>query len=107
MSGDTIAIIIFLVFMGVLILIYSVPIIRIIQSKFGSTKMVKAVVTNKYVSKSFSKYAGNGRNAKYVIVFSVDGKKKYFNVSQFSYEGYHVNETGTLTYKGSTIIKFE
>lgn len=107
MSGDTIAIIIFLVFMGVLILIYSVPIIRIIQSKFGSTKMVKAVVTNKYVSKSFSKYAGNGKSAKYVIVFSVDGKKKYFQVSQFSYEGYQVNETGTLTYKGSTLVKFE
>lgn len=107
MSGDTIAILIFSVFMGLLILIYSVPVIRILQSKFGSTKTVQAVVANKYRSKPFSKYAGAGKSEKYVIVFSVDGKKKYFQVSQSSYEGYQVNETGTLIYKGNRIVKFE
>ena len=107
MSGDNIAIIVFSVFMVLLILIYLAPIIRLTQSKFGSEKTVKAVVTNKYIAKSFSKYAGNGVREKYVIVFSVDGKKKYFPVSQFSYDGYQVNEKGTLTYKGSSLIKFE
>ena len=95
------------IFIGLLILIYLVTVSRLIQSKFGSTKTVKAVVTNKYISKSFSKYAGNGENVKYVIVFSVEGKKKYFHVSQFSYDGYRLNETGTLTYKGSTLLTFE
>ena len=107
MSGDNTAIIIFLVFMGLLSLIYLAPAIRLIQSKFGPVKTVKAVVTNKYISKSFSKYAGNGEKVKYVIVFSIEGKKKYFSVSQFSYDGYRVNEKGTLTYKGSTLLKFE
>ena len=107
MSGDHTAIIIFLVFIGLLALIYCVPAIRFIQSKFGPMKTVKAVITNKYISNSFSKYAGNGKKEKYVIVFSVEGKKKYFSVSQFSYHGYRVNETGMLTYKGSALVKFE
>ena len=107
MSGDTIAILIFSVFMGLLILIYSVPVIRILQSKFGSTKTVQAVVANKYSSKPFSKYAGAGKSEKYVIVFSVDGKKKSFYVSQFSYGGYRVNEKGTLKYKGDKLIEFK
>lgn len=107
MSGDNTAIIIFLVFMGVLSLIYLSSTIRLIPSKFGPVKTVKAVVTNKYISKSFSKYDGNGEKVKYVIVFSIEGKKKYFFVSQFSHDGYRVNEKGTLTYKGSTLLKFE
>lgn len=93
--------------MGLLILIYLAPIIRLIQGKLGSIKTVKAIVTNKYIAKSFSKYSGNGTKEKYVIVFSVNGKKKYFQVSQFSYDGYQVNETGTLTYRGNTLVKFE
>lgn len=86
---------------------YLRPIIGFLQSKFGSEKTVNAVVEKKYISKSFSKYARNGEKEKYVIVFSVEGKKKYFNVSQFSYNGYKVNEKGKLTYKGNMIIKFE
>ena len=44
---------------------------------------------------------------KYMIAFSVDGKTKRFQVSQFSYNGYQVNEKGMLTYKGNQLIKFE
>ena len=43
----------------------------------------------------------------YLIVFSVDGKKKSFYVSQFSYGGYRVNEKGVLKYKGDKLIEFK
>ena len=42
-----------------------------------------------------------------MIVFSVNGKKKSFYVSQFSYNGYKVNEKGTLKYKGNKLISFK
>ena len=49
----------------------------------------------------------NKKGEKYMIAFSVDGKTKRFQVSQFSYNGYQVNEKGMLTYKGNQLIKFE
>ena len=48
-----------------------------------------------------------GKSEKHVIVFSVGGKKKSFYVSQFSYNGYRVNERGTLKYKGDKLIEFK
>jgi hypothetical protein len=80
---------------------------KAIKSKYGPTKTVNAVVIDKHIIESFSKYAGNGKKEKYVIVFSVDGKKKSFYVSGFSYGGYRVNEKGKLTYKGDRLISFE
>ena len=81
--------------------------IKAIKNKYAPIKSVKAVVIDKHIIETFSKYSGNGKHEKYVIVFSVDGKKKSFYVSQFSYGGYRVNEKGTLKYKGDKLIEFK
>lgn len=78
-----------------------------LKSKYGPVKTVEAVVVDKHIIETFSKYSGNGKHEKYVIVFSVNGKKKSFYVSQFSYGGYRVNEEGRLTYKGDKLIDFK
>lgn len=96
-------IVILSLFMGIGLL----AMVRLIANRFAPVKTVSAVVVDKHKAETFSKYSGNGKSEKYVIVFSVDGKKKSFYVSQFSYSGYRVNEKGTLKYKGSKLISFE
>ena len=81
--------------------------IKAIKTKYAPIKSVKAEVIDKHIIETFSKYSGNGKHEKYVIVFSVDRKKKTFYVSQFSYGGYKVNEKGTLKYKGDKLIEFK
>ena len=80
--------------------------IRTIKNRYAPIKTVKAVVIDKNKIETFSKYSGNGKAEKYVIVFSANGKKKSFYVSQFSYNGYRINEKGTLKYKGDKLIEF-
>ena len=80
--------------------------VKRIKAKHAPFKMVQALVVDKQIIETFSKYSGNGKHEKYVIVFSVNGKKKSFYVSQFSYGGYRVNEEGALTYKGDKLIEF-
>ena len=77
-----------------------------LRNKFTPVKTVKAVVVDKHKTEAFSKYAGSGKREKYIIVFSAEGKKRSFYVSGFSYGGYKLKETGTLTYKGDKIIDF-
>ena len=78
-----------------------------LKSKYAPVKTVKALVVDKQIIETFSKYSGNGKHEKYVIVFSVNGKKKSFYVSQFSYNGYRINEKGTLKYRGDRLIGFK
>ena len=79
--------------------------VKRIKVKHAPVKTVKALVVDKQIIETFSKYSGNGKHEKYVIVFSVNGKKKSFYVSQFSYGDYRVNEEGVLTYKGDRLIE--
>lgn len=81
--------------------------VKIGKNRFAPVKTVPAVVLDKHKVETFSKYSGNGKGEKYVVVFSVAGKKKSFYVSQFSYNGYKVNEKGTLQYKGDRLIGFQ
>lgn len=81
-------------------------IFKALRNKYAPVKAVKAVLINKHMISTFSKYAGNGSRKKYVIVFSAEGKKMSFYVSEFSYRGYKIHETGTLKYKGDKIIDF-
>ena len=104
---DTIGRIFCILFACFIIFLLTAPIIRITISSMSSAKDVKATVIKKYVAQSFSKYAGNGVNEKYMVVFSANGKTKRFQVSQFSYNGYNVNEEGLLTYKGNMLISFK
>ena len=80
---------------------------KAVKNRCAPIKTVKAVVVDKNKVETFSKYSGNGKSEKYVIVFSVNGKKKSFYVSQFSYNGYRINEKGTLKYKGDKLIDFK
>ena len=100
-------IVIISLFIGIGALAMVSIIVRTIKNRYAPIKPVKAVVIDKNKVETFSKYSGNGKSEKYVIVFSIDGKKKSFYVSQFSYNGYRVKEKGTLTYKGNKLIEFK
>lgn len=100
-------IIIISLFLGVGALAVVSLLVKAVKNRYAPIKTVKAVVIDKNKVEAFSKYSGNGKSEKYVIVFSVEGKKKSFYVSQFSYNGYRVNERGTLKYKGDKLIEFK
>ena len=93
--------------MGVGALAMGRVLIRTIKNRYAPVKTVKAVVIDKNKIEAFSKYSGNGKTERCVIVFSVNGKKKSFYVSQSSYNGYRINEKGTLKYKGDKLIAFQ
>ena len=94
-------------FLGIWILVLVRILVKAIRNKFAPIRTVPAVVLGKQTVHSFSKYTGNGRHEKYAVIFSIEGKKKSFYVSKFSYDGYKVNGKGTLTYKGDRIIRFQ
>ena len=101
------SIVMFSLFIGVGALAMGSILIRALKNCTAPIKTVNAVVIDKNTIETFSKYSGNGKTEKYVIVFSVNGKKKSFYVSQFSYNGYRINEKGTLKYKGDKLIEFK
>lgn len=100
-------IVIIALFVGIGVLAMVSILVRLVKNRYAPVKSVKAVVVDKNKVESFSKYSGTGKSEKYVIVFSINGKKKSFYVSQFSYNGYRVNEKGTLKYKGDKLIEFK
>ncbi len=100
-------IVIISLFIGIGALAMVSIIVRTIKNRYAPIKTVKAVIIDKNKVETFSKYSGTGKHEKYVVVFSVDGKKKSFYVSQFSYNGYKVNEKGMLKYKGDKLIAFK
>ena len=81
--------------------------ISIYRRKWGPIKSVPAQIINKNKFETFSKYSPTAAYVNYVIVFSINGKKKSFKVSEFSYNGYKINEEGTLKYRGNSLISFE
>ena len=90
-----------------IIFLLTAPVIRIILKNSAKEKTVNAKVCDKFKGQRFSKYAGNGTVEEYFVVFEIEGKKKRFLVSNFSYDGYNINETGMLTYKGDRLIDFK
>ena len=80
---------------------------KMVKNKHAPARTVEAVVVDKNVVEIFSVYSGNGKREKYEVVFSINGKKKTFYVSEFSYDGYGVGEKGMLTYKGDSLIGFK
>ena len=87
-------------------LVWLLAFLRIIINKHAPIKTIQATVVDKHITETFSKYAGNGKQKRYVIVFSAKGKKLSFYVSEFSYNGYRPGEKGTLKYKGDKLIDF-
>lgn len=81
-------------------------IIKFIKNKYSSVKTVKAVVVDKYKAQNVSRIQGAFKTERYIVVFSAGNKKLAFDVSEFSFQSYKINEKGTLKYKGSKIIDF-
>lgn len=79
---------------------------RFLRNWRAPVKTVKAKVIDKHTLENFSRYSGNGKSVKYVVVFSAEGRKLSFYVSGFSYNGFRLNESGTLKYQGDRLIEF-
>ena len=80
--------------------------IKSIKYFHAPVKSVEAEVIDKNIIETFSKYSGNGKQQKYVVVFSANGKKKSFYISHLTYGGYRIGEKGILKYKGDELIDF-
>ncbi len=92
---------------GLLFALWIVVAVKYLRGRFGKVKTVKARVVDKHTVETFSKYSGNGKHIRYVVVFEINGKKKGFYVSQFSYGGYRLHEKGTLKYRGDRLLDFQ
>lgn len=92
---------------AIFLLCWLLIIMRLLQNKFSPVKTVKAEVFDKYKSNPVSRYPENLKFKSYVVVFKTKDKKLAFNVSEFSYGNYKINEKGTLKYKGNKIISFK
>lgn len=85
-------------FVGILVWLF--------RRQFCRTKTVHAIVVHKQISESFSKYSGDGKVKRYYVSFLIDGKRRCFRVSEFSYRGYQKGKIGTLKYKGNRLVDF-
>ena len=84
-------------------------IIRVIMNICSKEKSIKAIVVDKqsYDKQIYRKSQAPLTRKEYVITFLCGNKKKYFNVSEFSYGNYQVNQKGILKYKGNRIVDFK
>ena len=80
---------------------------KIVVNKYATVKTVKAKVIDKYKPDMVSKYHGTFKQERHTVVFETKDKKLSFDVSEFSYDNYKINEKGTLKYKGTKIISFK
>lgn len=107
MPQNIASIVVLSLFVGISVFAFVSLLVKLIKNRVAPIRTVKAVVLDKQKVEIFSKYSGTGKREKYVVVYSVDGKKKSFYVSQFSYGGYRLNEKGTLKYQGDKLIDFK
>ncbi|MBR7163574.1 MAG: DUF2500 family protein [Clostridia bacterium] len=80
---------------------------KFVFNRYATVKTVKAKIVDKYKPDIVSKYPGTYKEECYIVVFKTKNKKLSFNVSEFSYGNYKINEKGILKYKGSKIISFQ
>jgi hypothetical protein len=78
--------------------------IRWIAYRLAPVKKVRATVVDKNRIEGMSRQGG--KRYRYAVVFSAEGKRLSFYVSEFSFGGYRKGERGMLTYKGNRIIDF-
>jgi len=107
MTASLISNIITYAFAGFGILVWVILCARYIINKFAAEKTVTATVCDKYVVKSSVRIPIILQPQKFIVVFSKDGKRIAFRVSEVSYNGYEVKEKGKLIYKGNKIIDFK
>lgn len=82
--------------------------LRIILNKLGNERQVEAKVINKqYYQSRLARKAKTFRDEdSYVVTFLAGDRKLSFYVSEYSYNGYKVNQKGTLRYKRTMLIDF-
>ena len=95
-----------ILFVGLGLYAFVSVVVRFLRSKYAPVKTVKAVVVNKQVIETFSRHSATGKAKKHAVTFLANGKRLSFYVSEFSYKGYRMNESGTLKYKGERIVEF-
>ena len=95
-----------MLFWSLLLLLNGIVLFRLLRSRLGRPRTEKAEVVGNQTVERFSKYAANGKSVRYAVIFLVNGKKKSFYVSEFSYRGYRKGERGQLTYQGDRLIDF-
>ncbi|MBQ8620734.1 MAG: hypothetical protein IJ422_00285 [Oscillospiraceae bacterium] len=71
-------IVIIALFVGIGVLAMVSILVSLVKNRYAPIKTVKAVIIDKNKIETFSKYSGNGKSEKCVIVFSVDGRKNPF-----------------------------
>ncbi len=91
---------------GVFLLALVRILFRWIRNRVSPIQSLPAKVVEKQIIHAFSKYSGTGSRPTYQVVFLVEGKKKAFRVSKFSFDGYHPGEEGILTYQADRLISF-
>lgn len=101
--SDIVNVIAISLFLGVWVSI----IIKFVLNRRATVKTVKAKIVDKYKPDIATKYPGVFKTESYIVVFETKSKKLSFNVSEFSYENYKINEKGILKYKGNKIIEFK
>ena len=94
------------VFLGLSLTCVVAYLVKFLRDRFSPVKTAKATVVHKQTVETFTKYSGKGIHKKYSVTFQIGNKKRSFYVSEFSYRGYKVKESGTLKYRGSRIIDF-
>lgn len=80
--------------------------LKMLRRRNAPVVSVKAVVVDCRREEVFSKYAGSGKTYKYLVVFSAEGKKLSFYVSEFSFRQYQTKRSGILKYKGDRLLDF-
>ena len=106
MTGNLYSSMVIVLVAGLWVLVIVSMIVKVVKRKHGPVKTVKAIVSDKHKQEVFSAHSGTGTREKYVVVFSAEGKKLSFYVSEFSYSGYQIGEKGTLKYAGDKMIEF-
>ncbi len=87
--------------------IWAVILGRFLYSRFGPIKTAKGQVVDKFKEDAFRRIYGPAKPAQYYVVFDISGRRKAFQVSEFSYRGYRIGESGTVKYRGRRLISFQ
>lgn len=89
--------------------LYLLIIIRFVMNKVAPVKSVEAKVIDKqkFTKEVVAKVYMGGTTERCVVTFLAGNKRLSFFVSEFSYDGYELGETGILKYRGNNIIDFE
>ena len=80
--------------------------VRFCRNWFAPVRIVDATVVNKQPVAHQSITKTGKRVKKYAVTFSAGHNRLSFYVSEFSYGGYRIGESGKLTYKGDKLIDF-